>query len=356
MGRYIRIDFTSNWGSALVCMVTLHLCDSSGVKWNDEGMTHTFGGGSLNGDPSYCSDTNTGTYWQTWASAIPNWWKVDLGTISKVKTQCLAGSADRNFKDFTVSESDDDSTYTEIYAGATANDDTEQTFDCVPPAPVVEGDTAEDFSLDDTVSWEYIAAPAGTISDDFTLDDSFAQETMNVETPEAFSLSDDMDGDYPKRTISESIVIADNLTAPGSTYSTSLSEGITLSDSMVGSEDLFESISEALSLSDDMVPLLLSDSISEGISFSDSMEADDIIWIRPTFPNLSGKHLTLKFIPINSALYFMRMKMFRTVDRVDHDARHPNLGGQHLALKIQHTAEEEFTLAYASMGLLGKVE
>ena len=79
-----------------------------------------------------------------------------------------------------------------------------------------------------------------------------------------------------------------------------------------------------------------------------------------SFPNLSGKHLTLKYyndsVDDGIVLYYARYKMFRTVDRVDYDARHPNLSGQHLTLRITHAADEEFLLAYASMGLFGQKE
>jgi hypothetical protein len=189
-----------------------------------------------------------------------------------------------------------------------------------------------------------------------SIDDSFTTELMVESTSEEFSISDSFSGDTNTRSFSENLTFSDNLSAPGSTYSTTLSEAISFSDSIIGGRDIFASISEELSFSDSMVPLSLSEVITESISFSDSMDADEQIWIKQTFPNLSGKHLTLKFVPTGSALYFTRMKMFKTVDRVDFDARHPNLSGYHLALKISHTANEEFTLAYASMELFGKIE
>ena len=129
-GRYVKIAFTTNWGDSLTCMDTLHVCDADGVKWNNENMTHTTGGGLVNGDPKNCSDATAGNYWQT--STRPNWWKVDLGQtrqISKVKTKVLGGYATRNIKAFTVSVSDDDTNWTEILSTETANSDSEQTFD-----------------------------------------------------------------------------------------------------------------------------------------------------------------------------------------------------------------------------------
>lgn len=135
-GRYVKIAFTTNWGDSLNCMDTLHVCDADGVKWNNENMTHTTGGGLVNGDPKNCSDATADNYWQT--STRPNWWKVDLGQtrqISKVKTKVLDGFATRNIKAFTVSVSDDDTNWTEILSTTTANNDSVQTFDTTDGPP-----------------------------------------------------------------------------------------------------------------------------------------------------------------------------------------------------------------------------
>jgi hypothetical protein len=85
-----------------------------------------------------------------------------------------------------------------------------------------------------------------------------------------------------------------------------------------------------------------------------------------TFPNLEGKHLRLKFTCLSTdstlELYHARYKLFKTRDRVNSDAVHPNLGlgggssCYHLTLKLTHAAEADFIAAYASMGLLGKKE
>jgi hypothetical protein len=76
-------------------------------------------------------------------------------------------------------------------------------------------------------------------------------------------------------------------------------------------------------------------------------------------PNLSGNHLTLKLLHESSDDFlvgYSSMGMFKTVDRVDSQVRHPNLSGNHLSLKVTHSANEEFDLAYSSMGLMGRIE
>ena len=132
-GRYVKVNITSNWGSNLVCMTTLHACDGAGVKWNDETMPHTVGK-TLNGNPTECSDTNPDNWWQFYASDLPNWWKVDLGQvrdISKFKSKVEIGAGSdqsRNMKDFTVQVSDDDVDWTTILTAQTADSSDEQVF------------------------------------------------------------------------------------------------------------------------------------------------------------------------------------------------------------------------------------
>ena len=78
------------------------------------------------------------------------------------------------------------------------------------------------------------------------------------------------------------------------------------------------------------------------------------------FPNLSGNHLTLKYVSTSTVtgvtLYFQRLKLFKVNDRIDYDAVHPNLSGDHLSLKVTHVAKEDFLLAHISMGFMGYTE
>jgi hypothetical protein len=100
------------------------------------------------------------------------------------------------------------------------------------------------------------------------------------------------------------------------------------------------------------------------INVSDSMLPPSIAGVYANkiiaFPNLQGKHITLKYyndsVSDSITLYYARYKLFKTVDRVDFDARHPNLSGQHLTLRVVHSADEEFLLAYTSMSIFGKIE
>jgi hypothetical protein len=78
------------------------------------------------------------------------------------------------------------------------------------------------------------------------------------------------------------------------------------------------------------------------------------------FPNLEGKHLSLKFYnddPYGGLqLFYIRHKLLKFLDHNDHDAIQPNLEGTHLSVKITQSADEDFLLAYSSMTLLAYKE
>jgi hypothetical protein len=77
-----------------------------------------------------------------------------------------------------------------------------------------------------------------------------------------------------------------------------------------------------------------------------------------TFPNLSGRKLSIEFIdndPLGgSELYHIRVKMFRSNDRTDHYDNFPIMGGTHLGLELVQTTNADLDLAYISIGMLRK--
>ena len=132
-GRYVRVNFTSNWGDPdWIAMSIIHVCDADGVKWNDGGMTYT---SSTDGYENYGLPSDVAqaveqenVFWEVhqpgWGGTTPNpgWWKVDLGQsrlISIVKLRVYNGYDYRNIKDFTVSVSENDSTWTQILSAQT---------------------------------------------------------------------------------------------------------------------------------------------------------------------------------------------------------------------------------------------
>jgi hypothetical protein len=79
-----------------------------------------------------------------------------------------------------------------------------------------------------------------------------------------------------------------------------------------------------------------------------------------TFPNLSGRQMSLEFINTDtlggSELYHIRLKAFKSSDRTDHYDDFPNMEGTHLGLEFIQSADEELVLGYASIGMLRRDE
>lgn len=80
------------------------------------------------------------------------------------------------------------------------------------------------------------------------------------------------------------------------------------------------------------------------------MEADEMIRKRIRFPNLQGKHLSLKFTSATDgsfAIYYLRHKMFKTRELTS-DQKHPNTYGSHIGVKLSNSGSDAFTLMYVS--------
>ena len=140
--RFIKVSFTTNWGHYYVGMTSIFICDSNGVKINNENMMHSAGHNYYSYYiPENCSNTNISDMWETYASDMPNWWKVDLGAIfeiSQIRTQCYQTYPDENFKDFTVSGSLDDVTYYTFLTSQTLHNSLEQVFTLPKPTSFIK--------------------------------------------------------------------------------------------------------------------------------------------------------------------------------------------------------------------------
>ncbi len=107
---------------------------------------------------------------------------------------------------------------------------------------------------------------------------------------------------------------------------------------------------ESAEVTDSMDALHLVDSITESAVVSGSMEAAEIIRKRIRFPNLQGKHLSLKFTSATDgsfAIYYLRHKMFKTRELTS-DQKHPNTQGSHIGIKLSNSGTDDFTLMYVS--------
>lgn len=135
-----------------------------------------------------------------------------------------------------------------------------------------------------------------------------------------------------------------------------ITEEAAVADSSARLIEVARALSEAAAIADSADGLLLVDLVDETASIGDSIFADEMIRQKIRFPNLQGRHVSLKFTSVGAgtfALYFIRHKMFRTVAPAN--PYHPNLQGRHLSLLLEKSEAEAFDLHFISQKVLKTV-
>lgn len=165
---------------------------------------------------------------------------------------------------------------------------------------------------------------------------------------ESAAASDSMVGISPTEFTSESAKVS--ATFDGFVLEDFTSEAAEVSDVFGNEKTSYVPTTESATATDSMDALHLVDSITESAVVSGSMEADEIIRKRVRFPNLQGKHLSLKFTSATDgsfAIYYLRHKMFKTRELCS-DQKHPNTQGSHIGVKLSNSGSDAFTLMYVS--------
>lgn len=160
--------------------------------------------------------------------------------------------------------------------------------------------------------------------------------------------SDAMVGIAPTEYTTESAGATD--TFDGYSLSISTTESAEATDTFGNEITAYGPTTESAEVTDSMDALHLVDSITESAVVSGSMEAAEIIRKRVRFPNLQGKHLSLKFTSATDgsfAIYYLRHKMFKTRELTS-DQKHPNTQGSHIGIKLSNSGSDAFTLMYVS--------
>ncbi len=142
-----------------------------------------------------------------------------------------------------------------------------------------------------------------------------------------------------------------------------ISEILTLTD-VITPLIFLTSLSETFTFTDTISSFIFSGDLSETLIFTDKVQVGGEIGgivtrIVTCFPNLSGRHLTLKFVGAgweDLELYYERLKLSRSKDRSDYDTIFPNLSGTHLTLKIVDESDSSFEIYYSSLGMLKYIE
>jgi hypothetical protein len=130
----------------------------------------------------------------------------------------------------------------------------------------------------------------------------------------------------------------------------STSEVAAASDAFGNEKTAYGSITESAEATGLMDALHLVDYTTESAVALGLMESADMIRKRIRFPNLQGRHLSLKFESATDgsfALYYLRHKMFKTRELTS-DQKHPNTQASHISLKLSNSGSDAFTLMYVS--------
>ena len=130
----------------------------------------------------------------------------------------------------------------------------------------------------------------------------------------------------------------------------STSESAVTSDVFGNERTAYGPTVESAEVTDLMDALHLVDDITESAVALGLMESAELIRKRIRFPNLQGKHLSLKFESSTDgsfALYYLRHKMFKTRELTS-DQKHPNTQGSHIGIKLSNSGSDAFILMYVS--------
>ena len=167
-------------------------------------------------------------------------------------------------------------------------------------------------------------------------------------TTEVISLSDSVTGIWDHETTSESITLTD--TTANDHLVDSVSDALTIADTTGRNATITSNVSETVTLTDVAENILMVEPTTDVATITDISEPDELIRKRVKFPNLQGKHLSLKFESATDgsfAIYYLRHKMFKTRELTS-DQKHPNTHGSHIGIKLSNSGSDEFILMYVS--------
>lgn len=187
-------------------------------------------------------------------------------------------------------------------------------------------------------------------SEETTITDEATPDHLVELTEETLTLTDEIIGTPPiKESIAEDISLTDEITELHLVDSTS--ETATLTDESSAHRTTYASISEIGTLTDVITELHLVDETAETATITDDLEFfQTMVRNKVKFPNLQGQHISLKFANNDGnlmALYYLREKMYKTRNLCS-DQKHPNTQGNHIGLKLSNSGTDNFILMYLS--------
>lgn len=175
-----------------------------------------------------------------------------------------------------------------------------------------------------------------------------AEENDESFTTESAVASATMDGITPVESTTESAEATD--TFDGYSLRDSFTESAEASDTFGSEKTAYGVTTESAEATDAMAYLHMVDEFTDSAVVASLMDSEEIIRKRIRFPNLQGKHLSLKFTSATDgsfAIYYLRHKMFKARELTS-DQKHPNTQGSHIGIKLSNSGSDAFTLMYVS--------
>jgi hypothetical protein len=210
----------------------------------------------------------------------------------------------------------------------------------------IEGSTTESATTSDTMEALHLV---DAVSESATTTDTMDALHLVDSIPETAEVTDLMGRSIEtERSTTESATASDLMESLH--LVDSITESAEATDTFGNERTAYGPTVESAEVTDLMDALHLVDDTTESAVALGLMESAELIRKRIRFPNLQGKHLSLKFESSTDgsfALYYLRHKMFKTRELTS-DQKHPNTQGSHIGIKLSNSGSDAFTLMYVS--------
>ncbi len=280
---------------------------------------------------AYGFDLDEGNYAVVQSDANPTWIQIDFGVNKYINALRLRGGPDNSGS--------------HVVSLLTSTDGTSWTTITTWSSQTYYSTLSPWFTIDASVRYVRVSR---TLNNYLRLYYMGVITDIEAEITESAVGSDAMVGIAPTEYTTESAGAM--ATFDGYSLSSSTTESAEATDTFGNERTAYVPTTESATATDSMDALHLVDSITESAVVSGSMEAAEIIRKRIRFPNLQGKHLSLKFTSATDgsfAIYYLRHKMFKTRELCS-DQKHPNTQGSHIGVKLSNSGSDAFTLMYVS--------
>jgi hypothetical protein len=282
-------------------------------------------------DIAYGFDINESNYAVVQSDANPTWIQIDFGETKYINSLRLRGGPDQSGS--------------HVVTLLTSTDGTNWTTKASWSSQTYYSSLSGWITIDEHVRYVRVNR---TLNNYLRLYYMGVTTDLESGTTEAAEATDEMVGISMIESTSESAEAT--ATFDGDSLTDSTSESAEAADTFGNERTAYGLTTESAEATDTMGALHLVDATTESASASDSMEAEDLIRKKIKFPNLQGKHLSLKFESATDgsfAVYYLRHKMFKTRELTS-DQKHPNTQGSHIGIKLSNSGSDEFILMYVS--------